>query len=79
MGIKRFLKRKGNVIALVKPQYEDQKLALRHKGVVPSEFLDDTLSKIIDFAKKTGWKILGQTASPILGKDGNKEFFIHLN
>jgi len=57
------------IIALLKPQYEDQKLALKNKGVIPQEKLEEIIKRfefdqIID--------------SPILGGSGNKEFLIYL-
>lgn len=76
--IKKFLKHEGVVVALVKPQYENQKLALKNKGVIPEKFLKEILERIINFAKDSGWGLLDQTESPILGKDGNREFLIYL-
>lgn len=60
----------SKIIALLKPQYEDQKLALKNKGIIPQENLQEIINrfkfdKIID--------------SPILGGSGNKEFLIYLN
>src|SRR3989344_8814965 len=33
--VKKYLKPGGKIVALLKPQYEDQPLALRHKGIIP--------------------------------------------
>lgn len=58
------------IIALLKPQYEDQKLALKHKGIIPQE----ELQKIIDRFKFD--KII---ESPIKGGSGNTEYLILIN
>lgn len=63
--IKRFLKENGQIIALVKPQYERQDVALKNKGVIPAEFLPEVLSKF-NFQKII--------ESPIKGGSGNTEF-----
>lgn len=57
------------IIALVKPQYEDQKLALKHHGVIPEGFHPEILAKF-NYQKIT--------PSPILGREGNKEYFLFL-
>ncbi len=63
------VKKFGNkVIALLKPQYEDQKLALKHHGVIPPEELPEIIKKF-NFQKIT--------ESPILGGSGNKEYLIY--
>ena len=77
--IKTFLKPTGQVLCLIKPQFEAGKDKVGKKGVVrePSvhkEVLDDfvALTKEIDF------KILGLTFSPVKGPEGNIEFLAHL-
>lgn len=78
--IKTFLKEKaGQVLCLIKPQFEAGKEKVGKKGVVRDpavhkEVLDDfvTLTKEIDF------KILGLTFSPVKGPEGNIEFLAHL-
>ena len=79
--IKTFLKKNaGQVLCLIKPQFEAGKEKVGKKGVVrdPSvhkEVLDDfiALTKEIDF------KILGLTFSPVKGPEGNIEFLAHLS
>lgn len=68
----------SKIIALVKPQYEDQKLALKHHGIIPESFHPEIIERIKEFAKEADFKYLGQTPSPILGGEGNKEYFIFL-
>lgn len=66
------------ILALVKPQYEDQKLALKHRGVIPEAFHPEIIERIKEFVKESGFEYLGQTPSLILGGEGNKEYFLHL-
>ena len=78
--IKTFLKENaGQVLCLIKPQFEAGKDKVGKKGVVRDpavhkEVLDDfvALTKEIDF------KILGLTFSPVKGPEGNIEFLAHL-
>ncbi len=76
--IKKFLKPTGQVIALLKPQYENQPLALRNKGVIPPSYHQEILSAVIDSTHEAGFKLQNQTPSPITGTGGNTEFLIHL-
>ena len=79
--IKTFLKESsGQVLCLIKPQFEAGKEKVGKKGVVRDpavhkEVLDDfvALTKEIDF------KILGLTFSPVKGPEGNIEFLAHLS
>lgn len=64
------VKKFGNkIIALLKPQYEDQKLALKYHGVIPSDELPEIIKKF-NFQKIT--------ESPIKGSSGNTEYLILL-
>lgn len=71
------LRASGKIIALLKPQYEDQKLAMKNHGVIPEESQNEIVDKIITFAEKNGYKLLGKTESPILGIGGNKEYLLY--
>lgn len=77
--IKTFLKSTGQVLCLIKPQFEAGREKVGKKGVVRDpaihkEVLDDfvALTREIDF------KILGLTFSPVKGPEGNIEFLAHL-
>lgn len=63
--VKKFLKQNGKIIALVKPQYERQDIALKHHGVIPTEHLSEVLNK---------FKFQKIIESPIKGGSGNIEF-----
>lgn len=78
--IKTFLKENvGQVLCLIKPQFEAGKEKVGKKGVVrdPSvhkEVLDD----FVALTEEIGFKILGLTFSPVKGPEGNIEFLAHL-
>ena len=70
----------GEIVALVKPQFEVGKERLPGDGVVKSEIdrqavLDD-LKLFIE--AKTPWHIANQMQSPIEGAKGNVEFLLHM-
>ena len=69
----------GDVIALVKPQFEVGKGAVGKGGVVRDpEQHQRVLNAITDFARELGYVVAGQLPSPILGAKGNREFFLYL-
>lgn len=76
---KRFLKENGQIIALVKPQFEVGKDAVGKKGIVRDVTLrEKALSDIRKKSEELGFSVAGQIASPITGGDGNHEYLIYL-
>jgi len=77
--VKSLLVEGGEVIALIKPQFEVGKGKVGKGGVVRSA---DEHVRVIDEIKNAalqlGFDVLGVTESPLLGPKGNKEFLIHL-
>jgi 23S rRNA (cytidine1920-2'-O)/16S rRNA (cytidine1409-2'-O)-methyltransferase len=70
------LKPSASLLALIKPQFEAGRRHIK-KGivrdrVVQAAICDDIARLIADL----GWRVGGRVASPILGGDGNREFFI---
>jgi 23S rRNA (cytidine1920-2'-O)/16S rRNA (cytidine1409-2'-O)-methyltransferase len=77
--IKRLLAPPGEVVALVKPQFEVGKGRVGKGGVVRDQALqEEVLVSIREATADLGYEWLGQTESPIRGAKGNREFFIHL-
>jgi 23S rRNA (cytidine1920-2'-O)/16S rRNA (cytidine1409-2'-O)-methyltransferase len=72
------LKPRGDLIALVKPQFEVGKDEVENKGIIknPKKHLG-VLIRLNSFMKKQGWPITNMTISPITGQKGNREFLIH--
>ena len=73
--VKKFLKEKGKIIALLKPNYETAPKNLI-KGVVREELLAQIKNQVIENIKNLGFKIVQVINSPILGGGGNKEFLL---
>ena len=77
--IKTFLKTTGQVLCLIKPQFEAGKEKVGKKGVVREpETHKEVLDNFVALAKELEFKILGLTFSPVKGPEGNIEFLGHL-
>ena len=77
--IKTFLKSTGQVLCLIKPQFEAGKDKVGKKGVVRDpETHKEVLDNFVALANELEFKILGLTFSPVKGPEGNIEFLGHL-
>lgn len=77
--IKTFLKPCGQVVCLIKPQFEIGKEKVGKKGVVREpEYHKEVLDDFVALAKEFNMAILGLTFSPVKGPEGNIEFLGHL-
>jgi len=69
----------GEVVALVKPQFEVGKGAVGKGGVVRDpEQHRAVVSGLSQFAAEIGYTVAGEIPSPILGAKGNREFLLYL-
>jgi len=69
----------GEVVALVKPQFEVGKDAVGKGGVVRDEALHrEVLTRLTGFLVRSGAAVLALAPSPILGAEGNREFFVRV-
>lgn len=69
----------GEVVALVKPQFEVGKERLGKGGVVRDETArTDAIESAAEEARALGFEVLGQTDCKIRGPKGNLEAFLHL-
>jgi 23S rRNA (cytidine1920-2'-O)/16S rRNA (cytidine1409-2'-O)-methyltransferase len=69
----------GEIVALLKPQFEVGRGEIGKGGVVrerPKH--QQVLDRISHFSGSIGLKVRGTMESPLLGANGNREFFIHL-
>jgi 23S rRNA (cytidine1920-2'-O)/16S rRNA (cytidine1409-2'-O)-methyltransferase len=77
--VRDLLSAPGDVVALVKPQFEVGKGAVGKGGVVRDAAQhQQVLSELSSFAIEIGYEVAGQIASPILGAKGNREFLMYL-
>jgi 23S rRNA (cytidine1920-2'-O)/16S rRNA (cytidine1409-2'-O)-methyltransferase len=78
-AVQNLLTPEGEIVALIKPQFEVGKGKVGKGGVVRSaEEHDRVIEEIKQAAGALRLETAGVTASPLLGPKGNKEFFIHL-
>ncbi len=78
-AIQNILKESGDVITLVKPQFEAGKDEVPKGGVIRDKKTHDkVLSNIKTGVEALGFNVIGQIQSPITGRDGNVEYFMHL-
>jgi 23S rRNA (cytidine1920-2'-O)/16S rRNA (cytidine1409-2'-O)-methyltransferase len=69
----------GEIVALVKPQFEAGRADVGKGGVVRDPVVHErVLREVIAAADSLGLGVHGITASPLLGPAGNREFLIHL-
>lgn len=77
---KNLLKNGGNIVALIKPQFEAGREKVGKKGVVRELSTHiEVIEMISDFALENGFAIRNLEFSPIKGPEGNIEYLIHLN
>ncbi len=78
-AIKALLKSTGQVLCLIKPQFEAGKEKVGKKGVVREpEIHKEVLDAFVETVTELGFTILGLTFSPVKGPEGNIEFLGHL-
>lgn len=72
------LKENGEVVALIKPQFEAGREKVGKKGVVRDPAVHkEVIMSITDFAQENGFKVLGIEFSPIRGPEGNIEYLMY--
>ncbi len=79
-ALRGIVKPEGEVLALVKPQFEAGREKVERGGVVRDPLVHlEVLRGLGEFVQRElGWSIAGSTHSPLLGPAGNIEFFVHI-
>ena len=78
--VKTLLKPTGQVLCLIKPQFEAGKEKVGKKGVVRDPAVhEEVLQNFISLAKSLDFTIRNLTFSPVKGPEGNIEFLAHLS
>lgn len=68
----------GEVVALIKPQFEAGREKVGKKGVVREKSThEEVITNIVDFILNNNLKVLGLDFSPIKGPEGNIEFLVY--
>lgn len=76
---RNLLAKDGEMVCLIKPQFEAGKDKVGKKGVVRDPAVHrEVIEKVVDFADLVGFDILGLSHSPIKGPEGNIEYLVYL-
>ena len=77
--IRNYLKADGEIVALIKPQFEAGREKVGKKGVVREKSTHrEVIKKVTDYARSVGFDVLELDFSPIKGPEGNIEYLVHL-
>ena len=79
LPVRELLGEGGEIVCLIKPQFEAGREKVGKKGVVrdPAVHLE-VIEKIVDYAKSISFEILNVEFSPIKGPEGNIEYLLYL-
>ncbi len=77
--VKELLKPDGEIVCLIKPQFEAGREKVGKKGVVRDKQVHVEVCKmIVDFVRTIGFKTLALSYSPIKGPEGNIEYLLYM-
>ncbi len=77
--LQALLTNKGEVVALIKPQFEAGKDKVGKKGVVRDPKVhEEVIEGVLDYAVEIGFGVHGIEYSPIKGPEGNIEYLAYL-
>lgn len=76
---RELLKDGGEMVCLIKPQFEAGREKVGKKGVVREKSVhEEVIIKVIDFAIEQGFYIKNLEYSPIKGPEGNIEYLVYI-
>ena len=76
---KELLSKEGEMVCLIKPQFEAGREKVGKKGVVrDSTVHEEVIEKVISFAREIGFSVLNLDFSPIKGPEGNIEYLVYI-
>ena len=76
---RNLLKTGGQIVCLIKPQFEAGRGKVGKNGVVREpQIHEEVIRKIIDYADSIGFEVLHLEYSPIKGPEGNIEYLLHI-
>ena len=78
--VKELLTPDGQIVCLIKPQFEAGREKVGKKGVVREKSVHlEVIETIMDFARGLGFSLLNLEFSPIKGPEGNIEYLLYLD
>lgn len=79
-AVKNLLKDNGEVVALIKPQFEAGRDKVGKKGVVREKSVHkEVVSNIANYLIENDFNIVGMSFSPIKGPEGNREYLVYFS
>ena len=79
-AVQKLLKPEGQVLCLIKPQFEAGREKVGKKGVVRDPAVHvEVLEDFLALARGLGFTVRALTYSPVKGPEGNIEFLAHLS
>ena len=79
LPVYNLLKEDGEVVCLIKPQFEAGREKVGKKGVVRDPKVhEEVIEKVIAYGQSIGYATLHLEFSPIKGPEGNIEYLLHL-
>lgn len=76
---RELLTEEGEMVCLIKPQFEAGREKVGKKGVVREKSVhEEVIHKVIDFAVSIGFVVLNLEYSPIKGPEGNIEYLVYI-
>lgn len=79
LPVYHLLKDDGEVVCLIKPQFEAGREKVGKKGVVRDPAVhEEVIEKVIAYAKSIGYAVRHLEFSPIKGPEGNIEYLLHI-
>lgn len=79
LPIRNYLTEQGEIVALIKPQFEAGREKVGKKGVVREKSTHlEVIHMVTDYAVSIGFDVLELEFSPIRGPEGNIEYLVHL-
>jgi 23S rRNA (cytidine1920-2'-O)/16S rRNA (cytidine1409-2'-O)-methyltransferase len=73
------LETEGDIVSLVKPQFEVGRGLVGRGGIVRDAALHrQVLEDLVEFSEQQAWSVRGICPSRLRGAEGNREFFIHI-
>ena len=78
--VKELMTSDGEIVCLIKPQFEAGREKVGKKGVVRDKNVHkEVIHMVMDFAKEIGFVLCNLEYSPIKGPEGNIEYLLHLS
>ncbi len=79
LPVREILTEEGQIVCLIKPQFEAGKENVGKKGVVRDKKIHlQVIESVVNFAKDLGFRILDFDFSPVKGPEGNIEYLLYL-